>query len=1007
MKSLGQCSLRRRLQLMIAVLAVPWALALGYLAWQTQAEARAEVLGRIDGRALAAAADLGLFLDHTEALLARLDARHAAAGAGAPACDPILADMAMLDSHYVNFIRLDAGGWIRCSSLGLRPGPPVSLDALIRTMSRREGHRLLIGEPNLGPVSGRWVVPLVYPLQETEDTPRGYLTVSVALDRLDALRLSAVDGGGGSGGTGGGAFLVTRRGLVLAADAASGVKAATQLDGDWLAAIERTALGLDMNDVPQEGGRLFAARVVPGTDWLAVAQGAPGSAQLLQSGLWTRHAAQAAGALVLLALALWLAVSIHRSLAGGLRRLADTAEALADSGEEYESARQRFADDGQDEFARCARALNRVIEGCATARALARREVTVLRNVLDGIELTVLAHDVAGDVLRYLSARAAVLFGEDIRVLAHAPHRLDELVHAEDRPRRQALAAQLPESGQGLIDFRLHLPGGGVRWLRERTRLVRDPAGAEEMRVSVFVDITSQRELMQNLRESEARYRSLLALSSDGFWEQDAELSFTRIEFPDREKTLIAQKQYLGVRRWEVVTVGLTELQWASHRARLARREPIRNFEYGVVLPGIAEPYWLRVNGEPMFDAAGQFLGYRGVSHNITEERRTQARMRLLSAGVEQSPVSILITDARGVIEYVNPHFCESSGYAPHEVIGQTPRMLTSGETTEDAWQSLWQTIGGGHEWTGEMRNRRKDGSLVWERVRIVPLRSEKGAFTHTMSIAIDITLRKELAERERQQQALLLHHARLAAMGEMAAALAHELNQPLAAIANFSGVALHGLAAPAPDRAGVQEGVREAVQAIHDQALRAGDIVWRVREFSKKREARPEPLDLDALIADVARLSGIATKAREVAYEFRLTPELPRVVADRVQIEQVLLNLIRNGVEAMEDNAADARRLILGSRLHEGGFVEVTVRDAGCGLPERIAADLFTPFFTTKPEGMGMGLAISRSIIEAHGGHLWAAPNTAQDGEGGADERSAPGTTFHFTLPIERQDGA
>ncbi len=998
MSLLERCSLRTRLQLMIAALAVPCALALGYLAWQTQATARAATLGRIDGRALAAALDLGLFLDDSEALLARLAQRAGIADAGRQGCDPLLADLTAVDPHYVNFVLLDAGGRIRCTSTGLPAGPPVSLMAVLRTMARRGGHSLLIGEPNIGPVSGRWVVPLAYPLQEEGGVPRGYLSVSIALERLDALRLSAAAATPGSA-----AFLVTRRGIVLAADAAASVEAARQIEGAWLAALEHAALGLDVDELPQEGGRLFATHAVPGTDWLLVVQGAPGSAALLHAGFPASQAAQAVGAFLLLALALWFALSAQRSLAGGLQRLADTAGALAGGEEEDTALRPRFAEEGEDEFARCGRALNRVVDACLMARAHARRETNGLRNVLDGIELTVLAHEVPGGGLRYLSAQAGALFGENVRVLAHAPQRLDELVHAEDRPRRQALAAQLPGSRSGLIDFRLPLPGGGVRWLRERTRLVRDVAGTEELRVSIFVDITSQRGLLDTLRESEARYRALLALSSDGFWEQDAELRFTKIEFPDRERTLLAQKQYLGVRRWEAQTVGLTELQWASHRARLARREPIRNFEYGVLLPGLTEPYWLRVNGEPMFDAGGQFIGYRGVSHNISEERRTQARMRLLSAGIEQSPVSIVITDARGVIEYVNPHFCETSGYAPHEVIGQTPRLLTSAQTSEEVWQSLWQTLAGGHEWVGELRNRRKDGSLLWERMRIIPLRSEKGEFTHTMSIAIDITLRKELAERERQQQALLLHHARLAAMGEMAAALAHELNQPLAAIANFSGVALHGLTAPVSGRAAVQE----AVQSIHEQALRAGEIVWRVREFSKKREVRPAPLDINALIVDITRLSGIATRASDVAYEFRLAPGLPQPHADRVQIEQVLLNLIRNGAEAMQDCPAPARRLVLGSRLCEGGFIEVTVRDAGCGLPERITADLFTPFFTTKPEGMGMGLAISRGIVEAHGGRLWATPNAAADECSDGDESAAPGTTFHFTLPVARQDGA
>jgi len=182
-------------------------------------------------------------------------------------------------------------------------------------------------------------------------------------------------------------------------------------------------------------------------------------------------------------------------------------------------------------------------------------------------------------------------------------------------------------------------------------------------------------------------------------------------------------------------------------------------------------------------------------------------------------------------------------------------------------------------------------------------------------------------------------------------------------------------------------------VDTIKGQALRAGDIVWRIREFSRKQESRREPTDINALVRDVVRLADIAAKSREVVYEYDLAPGLPKVTVDRVQIEQVMLNLIRNGVEAMED-AAGEKQLRLASRLTENGrAVQLSVSDFGCGLPDRIATDLFTPFFTTKPEGMGMGLSISRGIVEAHGGRLWAAPN--EDGAG---------TTFHFTLLLNAE---
>jgi PAS domain S-box-containing protein len=515
---------------------------------------------------------------------------------------------------------------------------------------------------------------------------------------------------------------------------------------------------------------------------------------------------------------------------------------------------------------------------------------------------------------------------------------------------------------------------------------MRDADGDPWRLSGVLVDITDTRELVETLLESESRFRALSALSADWYWEQDEEFRFSHLSVShDGRLDLQTDANYVGKRRWELPTVGMSETDWAEHRATLARHASFRGLEYGLILPD-GRCIHLNISGEPVFDREGQFKGYRGVGRDITARKLAELERRKLSAAVEQSPVSIVITDIRGDIEYVNPCFCRSTGYAAEEVRGRNPRILKSGETPDEEYRQLWLAITRGEEWAGELHNRKKNGELFWEFVRIIPLVSEKGEVTNFMAVKEDITLRKELTAREQMRQEQMLHHARLAAMGEMAAALAHELNQPLAAIANFSGVVEHQLTAAHPNLAQA----RDVVATIKGQALRAGDIVWRIREFSRKQESRREPTDINALVSDVVRLADIAAKSREVVYEYDLAPGLPKVTVDRVQIEQVMLNLIRNGVEAMED-ASGEKQLRLASRLTEnGGAVRLSVSDFGCGLPDRVATDLFTPFFTTKPEGMGMGLSISRGIVEAHGGSLWASPN------------EEVGTTFHFTLPLQ-----
>jgi signal transduction histidine kinase len=236
---------------------------------------------------------------------------------------------------------------------------------------------------------------------------------------------------------------------------------------------------------------------------------------------------------------------------------------------------------------------------------------------------------------------------------------------------------------------------------------------------------------------------------------------------------------------------------------------------------------------------------------------------------------------------------------------------------------------------------------------------------------------------RARQHQAELAQAARLSTLGQMAAGLAHELNQPLAAIVSYArGCALR-LRADEVDRARLIEVIEE----ISEQALRAGEVLRRIREFVRSGELHRERLDPNELVREAVRLA--EAEARRLGVTIRLDPSpgAPPVDVDRIQVEQVILNLVRNGFEAMEDTAKGPRELSVRTERTALGDIEIAVHDTGGGLPADVTARIFDPFFTTKPDGLGLGLAISRSIIEAHGGRLWTS-----NGSGGA--------TFHFTLP-------
>jgi two-component system sensor kinase FixL len=245
-----------------------------------------------------------------------------------------------------------------------------------------------------------------------------------------------------------------------------------------------------------------------------------------------------------------------------------------------------------------------------------------------------------------------------------------------------------------------------------------------------------------------------------------------------------------------------------------------------------------------------------------------------------------------------------------------------------------------------------------------------------------DLTERQQTRTRLQELQDEVLHVSRLRSMGEMAAALAHELNQPLTASANYVSAALRLIDAPQPDLAQI----RRALTLASGQTLRSGEIIRRLRAFVERGETARRTEQLDALMEEASALALVGVGNRAVTLKYTRDPNLPPVNADRVQVQQVLLNLLRNAVEAME--TSPVRELTLGTAVWDS-MVAVSVADTGSGIPPSIEAQLFQPFVTTKREGMGIGLSVCRAIVEAHGGRLWVEPNP-----GG-------GSVFRFTLPV------
>jgi PAS domain S-box-containing protein len=421
-----------------------------------------------------------------------------------------------------------------------------------------------------------------------------------------------------------------------------------------------------------------------------------------------------------------------------------------------------------------------------------------------------------------------------------------------------------------------------------------------------------------------------------------------------------------------------------AHQLRACWSTPILSSE-GRVLGTFATYY-----REPRSPTPREHNVIEQIAHlaSIAVEReRAEAQLRQSEEqwrnAFENNPTMYFMVDAAGTVLSVNPFGAEQLGYNVDELVGQ-PVLSVSYESDRDAAQSnvglCLERLGRSMSW--ELRKMRKDGSVLWvrETARAVP--RVNGPIV--LIACEDITEQRRAEEALRQVQAELAHVSRVTTMGELTASLAHEVNQPLSAVVANGNACLRWLLADPPNLARAREAAERIVRDGKDTA----EIVRRVRALFKRTAGEKVPLDLNEVIGEVLRLLRSDAARRHIIVETELEMSLPPVVGDRIQLQQVLLNLVLNGLEAMDPVVDRAKRLVIRSARESADAAVVEIRDHGVGMkdPEKV----FAAFYTTKESGMGMGLAICRSIIDAHHGRLWVAPS---------DE---PGARLCFTIPFQ-----
>jgi PAS domain S-box-containing protein len=351
----------------------------------------------------------------------------------------------------------------------------------------------------------------------------------------------------------------------------------------------------------------------------------------------------------------------------------------------------------------------------------------------------------------------------------------------------------------------------------------------------------------------------------------------------------------------------------------------------------------------------------------------------------DSSAVGVALTDENQRFVAVNGAFQKMLGYTSEELRSLGPVEITHEDdraATKSMIDHMLANPQSGYDI--EKRYRRKDGTVVWVRVSTARPPDAGGEFQGIPTIIEDITERRRAEDAMHEARDTMLRVARLCTMGELSASIAHEVNQPLGAILANGQACLRFLAEPAPDFGEVKEAVEEMI----GDCRRASEVLKRVRALGKNAPPERKPLDINVAIGEVLALTLQALRRYEVTLRTELAPNLPLVQADRVQVQQVVLNLVMNAIEAMRETNHCPRLLRLKSEADEHGNLIVTVADNGAGFDVAHLEQIFDAFFTTKAEGMGMGLSICKSIVHAHGGHLAAAAG------------SPHGAVFCFSLP-------
>jgi PAS domain S-box-containing protein len=610
------------------------------------------------------------------------------------------------------------------------------------------------------------------------------------------------------------------------------------------------------------------------------------------------------------------------------------------------------------------------------------------------------AWDVPHQVFVYRSAEVYHLFGLDAEKNAGRQRSFHDRIVPDDRARVVEVAQRaVREKADFEVDYRIVLPGGSIKRVHSVGHPVVNNAGDVIELVGTHVDITEQFEAKEklqrafdDLKKSEDRLRLVIdtiptlvwragpegipdflnqpALDYTGLSSDQTETGWPRAFHPDDKKCML--------QKWSAI-------RESGMRGRLEAR--LRRFD--------GEYRWFLFQAEPLRDEAGNIVKWYGSSTDIEDRKRTEEELRRSEAKLAEaqrvSQTGSFVWNITTGERFGSKEFFRILGYdEPRSVTFDMVIQRSHPEDRAFVEQAIERATRDGKDLDYEHRLLMPDGSVKYVHVVAHAVRDQADQLEFIGAV-VDVTANKQAEEKLHTARTELAHVTRVATLGELTASIAHEVNQPLAAVVANADAALRWLDRETPDLAAA----RRSVEWVINDSYRASEVIRHVRALANKTDVEKTSLDFNQVVKDAIVLVQRELTSQRISLRAELAPARLAVFGDRIQLQQVIINLLINGIEAMQPVTDRLRELVIRSGQDESSQVRLSVTDCGVGISAENVNRLFNAFFTTKTNGLGMGLSICRSIVEAHGGRLSASGN------------EGPGATFQFVLPLHQEEHA